>query len=822
MRGTRPDTHAGAPPNNATPADGRELVFVLSTPRAGSTLLGAMLGSHSQVLCPPEPWLLLPLAALRDDRLMISAAYDHPFAMRGIRELVTPELLDTALAEYARSVYQTLLRTSGRSVFVDKTPRYYQILPALEALFPAALQLWIRRDPLDTLASCVETWSLPLQELLGEPGSISPYTFDVTVSLQLLLDHFGTGGSRKVTVDYEDLVQDPASHLSSICARLGLQFEPQMVNYGANQALVQSYQQATLGDKKVLRATRPHRDSVGRWRSQFSREDVRRIVTTLGTRVFERLGRGESLTAACDYARLDPSAVEPAGRLPELVRLYEEYGTASGRRSSSAEGLPSASQYTLLGQQHAQIQQAAQERLRVIQRLHSDLESLRTDLQIKEQVIHDLHAVAEERLHVIEDLDARLRTLDTPPGAPSGSSSLAELGSPGSVPAEPSGAPFASALADIRDLLERQSAAIGNVQLKIEQMAARYAELVADLEAGYDAGMQRLERELEDARAAAQARLRVIELQERALERARWLRPRLLLAQFTAPRIGQLYQYAPRDIDIPPGYYKVPKLQHAPRISVITPSLNQGVFIERTIQSVLRQQYPLIEYIVKDGCSSDDTLAIVQNYSDQLANVLVSRDSGLANGLNQGFSSTTEDILAYLNSDDILLPGALWYVADFFTRHPDVDVVYGQRVVIDEHDNEIGRWVLPPHDNDVLSWADYVPQETLFWRRAIWEKVGAYVDESFRFAIDWELLIRFRDAGARMVRLPRFLGGFRVHPHQKTSAEMAEVGVREMDRIRERCHGRPVTRAEIARALAPYLRRHFLCHKLYRLGVFKY
>jgi hypothetical protein len=169
-----------------------------------------------------------------------------------------------------------------------------------------------------------------------------------------------------------------------------------------------------------------------------------------------------------------------------------------------------------------------------------------------------------------------------------------------------------------------------------------------------------------------------------------------------------------------------------------------------------------------------------------------------------------------------LLPGALQYVANYFALHPDVEVVYGHRVIVDEYDQEIGRWVLPPHDDKVLSWADYVPQETLFWRRSIWDRVGAAVDEGYKFAVDWELLIRFRDAGAKMHRLPRFTGAFRVHPHQKTSSQMIEVGAKEMDRLRERCHGRRVTVDDISQNLRGYLRQHILYHKLYRLGILRY
>jgi hypothetical protein len=155
-----------------------------------------------------------------------------------------------------------------------------------------------------------------------------------------------------------------------------------------------------------------------------------------------------------------------------------------------------------------------------------------------------------------------------------------------------------------------------------------------------------------------------------------------------------------------------------------------------------------------------------------------------------------------------LLPGALAYVADYFSRHPEVDVVYGHRFLINENDQQIGRWMMPAHDDKVLSWADFIPQETMFWRRSIWEKAGGRIDESFRFAMDWDLLVRFRDVGARFVRLPRFLGGFRVHPHQKTSAEMSDIGFQEMSRIRQRLLGHIPLKTEIQKAVFSYLLRH--------------
>jgi glycosyltransferase involved in cell wall biosynthesis len=246
----------------------------------------------------------------------------------------------------------------------------------------------------------------------------------------------------------------------------------------------------------------------------------------------------------------------------------------------------------------------------------------------------------------------------------------------------------------------------------------------------------------------------------------------------------------------------------APTISIVTPSYNQAQFIERTVRSVVEQGYPNLDYRVQDGGSNDGTVDILRRYERRLAGWDSCRDNGQAEAINRGFARASGEIMAWLNSDDVLLPGSLVYVADYFERHPAVDVIYSHRILIDEEDRQIGRWVLPTHSDNVLSWADFVPQETLFWRRRIWEKAGGRVDESFRFAMDWDLLLRFREAGARFARVPTFLGAFRIHGRQKTSAAISDVGYREMDRLRERILGRVPDPSEVRRAIAPYLMRH--------------
>lgn len=300
-----------------------------------------------------------------------------------------------------------------------------------------------------------------------------------------------------------------------------------------------------------------------------------------------------------------------------------------------------------------------------------------------------------------------------------------------------------------------------------------------------------------------------------------WVRHQAKVALGLIPQLGVLQFPTSRPLRVPARYHRKPDLKDPPLISIVTPSFNQGQYLGHTIESVLGQGYPRLEYVVQDGGSTDETVDVLARYRDRLHHCAMRKDNGQSHAINLGFAHTSGAVMAYLNSDDLLLPGALHAVAKFFEDHPEVDVVYGHRVVIDQDGRERGRWVLPPHDADVLKWADYVPQETLFWRRRVWEKVGG-IDESFRFAMDWDLLLRFQEAGAKFHRMGRFLGAFRVHSTSKTVTVVNETGQREMGRLRRRCHGRDVTPAEIGAAVRGYFWRHVLCNRMYRLGLFRY
>ncbi len=281
-----------------------------------------------------------------------------------------------------------------------------------------------------------------------------------------------------------------------------------------------------------------------------------------------------------------------------------------------------------------------------------------------------------------------------------------------------------------------------------------------------------------------------------------------------------LEQYPPIPMKLPTyrEFFGFSQPESLPVVSIVTPSLNQAQFLERTIQSVLGQQYPNLEYVIMDGVSEDGTDRILLEYTTRVTYLESRQDFGQANAINRGFHRTTGEIMAWLNADDLLLPGSIAYIAEFFLKHPEVDVIYGYRICIDEDDREIGRWILPPHDNAIVPWANYIPQETLFWRRRIWEKIGGYLDESYQFVMDWDLLMRFQRVGATFIRLPHFLGAFRVHSRQKTN-RMADIGKLEAASLHQKYHGYSVEWLNIRYQVRQYLLRCAWYYLLYYLGV---
>ena len=255
--------------------------------------------------------------------------------------------------------------------------------------------------------------------------------------------------------------------------------------------------------------------------------------------------------------------------------------------------------------------------------------------------------------------------------------------------------------------------------------------------------------------------------QRRSSLRSLWRRPPMWTFEQYPPRLLNLTAFPPAPA-IP---------ANAPRITMVTPSYNHAQYLDATIESIVSQNYPKLTYHVQDGASIDGTIDLLKSRGESIS-WTSEPDKGQSNAINLGFAGADCEIMAYLNSDDMLLPGALAYVADYFMAHPDVDVVYGHRVFVDREGLEVGRAVLPPHDGKALQYADYIPQETMFWRKRVWERIGP-IDESFHYAMDWDFILRAQAAEFKFVRLPRFLACFRIHDAQKTASTYA-LGVREM------------------------------------------
>jgi len=272
-------------------------------------------------------------------------------------------------------------------------------------------------------------------------------------------------------------------------------------------------------------------------------------------------------------------------------------------------------------------------------------------------------------------------------------------------------------------------------------------------------------------------------------------------------RLGRLHQYPPRAPSVRSVEGPRAAAGSLPGIALVTPSYNQAQYVGRTIDSVSAQDYPALEYVVQDGGSTDGTRELLAACPAGVR-VCIEADAGQADAINRGLARTGAPLMGWLNSDDMLLPGTLHRVAHCFSENPRVDVVYGNRLVVDADGAEVGRWVLPGHDGEVLRFVDYVPQETLFWRRSLWDRVGGRLDASLHFALDWDLLLRFIEAGAVFRHLPELFGLFRAHGGQKTQADYSARGAGEMAALRRRQGSRLPGLARRSALHASFLLRH--------------
>ena|SRR2546423_6375908 len=241
-----------------------------------------------------------------------------------------------------------------------------------------------------------------------------------------------------------------------------------------------------------------------------------------------------------------------------------------------------------------------------------------------------------------------------------------------------------------------------------------------------------------------------------------------------------------------------------PKISIVTPSYNQGAFLEQTILSVIGQHYPDLEYIIIDGGSTDNSVEIIKKYESYLTHWESENDRGQAHALNKGFALATGRIFGWVNSDDFYLPGTLSFVAEQLnTREPEL--LFGNCLhFVENQQRAYGSDVRSEHNKRDLQLADYIIQPSSFWTRDAWLKTGL-LDESLHFGFDWDWFIRAKKSGVTFKPQDKYLSAYRIHGKHKTGiggdkrrVELASIYGRHVGSNYEQLFLRCRTRSQLA------------------------
>lgn len=204
-----------------------------------------------------------------------------------------------------------------------------------------------------------------------------------------------------------------------------------------------------------------------------------------------------------------------------------------------------------------------------------------------------------------------------------------------------------------------------------------------------------------------------------------------------------------------------------PKISIVTPSYNQGQYLEETILSVIGQNYPNLEYIIIDGGSTDGSIDVIKKYEKYITYWVTERDGGQAEAINKGFSKSTGEIMGWINSDDVYLPGILNYISSIVDVKQS-KLIFGNSIHFNETEDFMwGSNVTREAEKYNITLVDYIIQPSCFWTRNAWESTGK-LSEVLHYGFDWDWFIRAKIAGVDFKPTSKYLSLYRIHNQHKS------------------------------------------------------
>ena len=795
------------------------LVFLISLPRAGSTLLQRILGGHRQIFSAGETWLMLhPLFALKQDRLR--ADFESQYAATALRDFLAlfPEkdqLYFKAVRHYGLTFYNRALQASGRKLFLDKTPRYYMILPELMRVFPDARYVFLMRNPLAILSSMLQTWFGNNPQALRKNKNYD----DLVQAPKLILQAIDALQQRASIVHYEQLVQRPQETIKTLCRQLHLSYQPDMLIYGDKPSF-----QGRLGDPVgVQKHDRPVPSNLDKWIGNLTdktrREFAMRVMAEIGEDTIMAMGydaaqlarvigsdRSASPTGTVKKHDLVtdapvPSSKDTATCNPIVICQMGKVGSTSIMNSLSRYNVPNQQIHFLAPQSIAKAEAyyqslaecAVPDHLRRSRIVHNRMirAPQRTPWKIislvRDPVARAISSVLQnqsylfpnlEKLNDADKIDHIKRHLLGEFARFDSNEDYACTWFDKEIKSTIGFDIFAQPFDQHNGFQIYHHDAFDILIMRTENLS-ECAPIAFQKFIGID-NFKLSNANIGDKKNYRLIRRRLLEcleIPEKALERIYGSR---LVRHF----------YTPAEIDTFKRRWQSKSSKNTkrirtnargvsrnyPKISIVTPSLNQAQYLEKCISSILNQKYPNLEYIIMDGGSSDGSIDIIKKYAKYLHYWQSKPDGGHYGAVNEGFSKTTGEIMAWLNSDDMLHPDALFKLAHLFETYPKVEWILGRSTIWDAQgrivntEEPLKRWKRENLLNGDFKW---IQQESSFWKRSLWDRAGSKIDETYELAGDLELWCRFFRY-APVYRTDAMLGGYRYHGDQRAQLFMAQ------------------------------------------------